>query len=199
MKKCVIYLLFLLIGSCHLQAAPMQNPSTPNPFPSLPNEGQDSIQVVVFSDIVVYPPHQFTNSKGEQQYLKLIRDVKKTLPYAKFIYQALIETYEYMETLPDEKSKETHIKLIEKELFAEYKPIMRKMTLSQGKLLIKLIDRECNQTSYDLLKAFLGPFRAGFWNLFAGMFGANLKTNYNPMGKDAMIEQVVLLIECGAL
>ena len=88
---------------------------------------------------------------------------------------------------------------MEKELFNEYKPELKKMSLSQGKLLIRLVDRECNQTSYELAKAFLGGFRAGFWNIFAGMFGASLKSEYDPQGKDAMTERVVLLVECGAI
>ena len=128
-----------------------------------------------------------------------MRDVKRTLPYAKLIYETLIETYEYIETLPDEKTKKAHLKRMEKELFNEYKPELKKMSLSQGKLLIRLVDRECNQTSYELAKAFLGGFRAGFWNIFAGMFGASLKSEYDPQGKDAMTERVVLLVECGAI
>ncbi len=162
-------------------------------------ESGDSMKVVVLPDVVVFPPFEFRNEKEEAQYRKLVRDVKKTLPYAKLIYSTLIETYEYIETLPDEKSRERHLKRMEKELFAQYKPILKKMTLSQGKLLIKLIDRECNQTSYDLVKAFLGPFRAGFWNIFAGMFGASLKSDYDPLGKDAGTERVVLLVETGVI
>ena len=111
----------------------------------------------------------------------------------------MIETYEYIETLPTEKEQQEHLKRMEKELFAQYKPELKKMTLSQGKLLIKLIDRECNQSSYHLVKAFLGSFRAGFWNLFAGMFGASLKTEYDPKGKDALTERIVVLVESGAL
>ena len=76
---------------------------------------------------------------------------------------------------------------------------MKKLTFAQGKLLIKLIDRECNQSSYHLVKAFLGSFRAGFWNLFAGMFGASLKTEYDPQGKDAEIERIVVQVENGML
>jgi len=73
------------------------------------------------------------------------------------------------------------------------------MSLSQGKLLIKLIDRECNQSSYDLLKAFLGSFRAGFWNLFANLFGASLKTQWEPEGRDADTERIIVLVEQGLL
>jgi hypothetical protein len=168
-------------------------------IPSFSVAGEDTLKTLVLQDIYIYPPHTFKDSGDEEKYKKLIRDVKKTLPYAKLIYATLIETYEYMMTLPDDKTREAHIKKMEKELFAEYKPVLKKMSLSQGKLLIKLIDRECNQSSYNLLKAFLGPFRAGFWNFFAGMFGASLKSDWDPNGKDAAAERVVELVEMGVL
>ena len=159
----------------------------------------DSLTVVTLNDIYVYPPPVFKNSSEEEQYKKLIRDVKRTLPYAKIIYSTLIETYEYIMTLPTEKEREAHLKRMEKDLYAEYMPVLKKMSLSQGKLLIKLVDRECNQSSYDIVKAFLGPLRAGFWNFFAGIFGASLKTNWDPTGKDAAAERVVELVEMGVL
>ena len=162
-------------------------------------DGKDTIPFVRLPHVYVFPELKFRNEKERQNYNKLVRDVKRTLPYAKLIYETLIETYEYIETLPDEKTKKAHLKRMEKELFNEYKPELKKMTLSQGKLLIRLVDRECNQTSYELAKAFLGGFRAGFWNIFAGMFGASLKSEYDPQGKDAMTERVVLLVECGAI
>jgi hypothetical protein len=161
-------------------------------------EGNDTLNVLVLNDIYVYSPRTTSGSANDAKYQKLIRDVKRTLPYAKLVYNTLIETYEYMMTLP-EKDRPEHMKRIEKDLYAEYKPILKKMSFSQGKLLIKLIDRECNQTSYDLLKAFLGPVRAGFWNFFAGMFGASLKSDWDPDGKDAATERVVELIEMGLL
>ena len=162
-------------------------------------DNSDTLQVITLNDIYVYPPPAFKNKAEEDQYRKLIRDVKKTLPYSKLIYATLIETYEYIMTLPTEKEREEHLKRMEKELFEEYKPVLKKMTLSQGKLLIKLIDRECNQSSYDVLKAFLGPLRAGFWNFFAGVFSASLKTTWDPTGKDAAAERIVELVELGVL
>jgi hypothetical protein len=166
--------------------------------PFLLEEG-DTLKTLVLKDIYVYPPQTFKNQGEDEKYKKLIRDVKKTLPYAKLIYSTLIETYEYMMTLPNEKAREDHLKRMEKELFNEYKPVLKKMTLSQGKLLLKLIDRECNQTSYDLVKAFLGPFKAGFWNFFASLFGASLKSDWDPDGKDAAAERVAQLVEMGLL
>lgn len=162
-------------------------------------EGNDTIAVVNLREVYVYPQMRFKNKRQEAKYTKLVRDVKRTLPYAKMVYETLIETYEYMETLPDDKARQAHLKRMEKELLAQYKPELKKLSFSQGKLLIKLIDRECNQSSYNLLKAYLGSFRAGFWNFFAGMFGASLKTEYDPKGKDAMTERVVILVENGQI
>jgi hypothetical protein len=159
----------------------------------------DTIAMVYLQEVIVYPELRFKNKRAKQNYDKLVRDVKRTLPYAKMVYYTLIETYEYMETLPNDKARENHLKRMEKELFQEYKPELKKFTLTQGKLLIKLIDRECNQSSYRILKAYLGSFRAGFWNIFAGMFGASLKSEYDPKGKDALTERVVVMVERGLI
>jgi hypothetical protein len=159
----------------------------------------DTIALIQLREVFVYPELRFKNKREKQNYDKLVRDVKRTLPYAKMVYYTLIETYEYMETLPNDKAREKHLKRMEKELFQEYKPELRKFTLSQGKLLIKLIDRECNQSSYNILRAYLGSFRAGFWNIFAGVFGASLKSEYDPRGKDAQTERVVLMVERGLI
>lgn len=162
-------------------------------------DGKDTVPVVNLQEVFIFPQMRFKNNREQQKYNKLVRDVKRTLPYAKMVYETLIETYEYMETLPDDKARQEHLKRMEKDLFKEYKPELKKLTFSQGKLLIKLIDRECNQSSYNLLKAYLGGFRAGFWNLFAGMFGASLKSEYDPKGKDAITERVVIMVERGLI
>jgi len=168
-------------------------------IPDFAKSNNDSLKVMMLGDIYVYPPQAFKNPADEERYWRLIRDVKRTLPYAKIIYTALIETYEYIMTLPTEKEREAHLKRMEKDLYNEYMPELKKMTLSQGKMLIKLVDRECNQSSYNLVKAFLGPIRAGFWNFFAGIFGASLKTTWDPKGKDADAERIVELVEMGLL
>ena len=159
----------------------------------------DTVKTMVLRDVYIYPAQTFATTRHEEQYQKLIRDVKKPLPLAQMVYATLIETYEYMQTLPNDKAREAHLKQMEKDLFAEYKPVLMRMTLTQGKLLIKLIDRECNQSSYNIIKAFLGPFRAGFWNMFAGIFGASLKSEWDPAGKDAAAERIVEMVEMGLL
>lgn len=159
----------------------------------------DTIPHITLRLIYVYPELKFKNKRQERYYYKLVRDVKKTLPLAKEVRNAVIETYEYLETLPDEEAKQKHIKAVEKGLKKQYTPRMKKLTFSQGKLLIKLVDRECNQSSFQLVRAFMGPFKAGFYQTFAALFGASLKKEYHPDDEDKMIERVATLVENGQL
>ena len=159
----------------------------------------DSIQYMEMNNVYVYPQLTFKNKKQAQSYMRLVTNVKKVLPIAKEARQMLIETTELLDMLPDEKSKEEHIKRVEDDIFRTYKPKMKKLTYSQGKLLIKLIDRECHSSSYDMIKAFMGPIRAGFWQVFAWGFGASLKKEYDPEGVDRLTERVVLMVEAGQI
>lgn len=164
------------------------------------DEGENTLMLVL-SDVVVYPPMKFKNKKEEEFYWKTVRDVKKTLPYAKLICETLIETYEYIETFPTQKEREDHLKKMEGGVFKQYKPALKKFTKSQAQMLVKLINRETNQSSYNILKAFLGSFRAGFWQTFGRLFGVNLKTSYRPDKdrKDAIVERVASMVERGQL
>lgn len=160
----------------------------------------DTVKVYQMRPITVFPPmKKFTSKKAEKHYWRTVRDVKKTLPYAKLIYDILVETYKYMETLPDEESRHRHLVRMEDELFKQYKPVLKKFTFSQGKMLIKLVNRECNQSSYELIRAFLGSFRAGFWQTFGQIFGVTLKSEWDPEGEDKEIERVCVLVEQGLL
>ena len=135
----------------------------------------DSITVIVMPELPVYPPLKFKNRREAMRYNRLVYNVKKTLPIAKLVNQTIAETYEYIEKLPTKKEKDAHIRAVEKGIKKQYTPQMKKLTYSQGKLLIKLVDRECNQSSYEIVKAFFGPFKAGFYQAFAAIFGASLK------------------------
>ena len=161
----------------------------------------DTLAMIVFNPITIYPAERFRTKAEEKFYWKTVRDVKKTLPYAKLISSTLLETYEYIDTYQTQKQKQAYLKRFEKEMFEQYKPQMKKMTKSQGKMLIKLINRETNQSSYSILKAFLGTFRAGFWQTFSKFFGASLKAGYHPNKdkQDAMIERICVRVEQGTL
>ena len=159
----------------------------------------DSIQYMEMSNVYVYPGLEFKNKRQQESYMRLVKNVKAVLPLAKDARYLLIETAEFLETLPNKKAKEEHMKRVEKSIYKEYKPKMKKLTYSQGKLLIKLIHRECNSSSYEAIQAFMGPVRAGFWQVFAWTFGASLKKTYDPEGTDRLTERVVLMVEAGQI
>ena len=159
----------------------------------------DSIEVFILPEIPVYPPLKFKNQKEIKRYNRLVYNVKKTLPIAKRANMLILETYEILETLPDKKSKEEHIKAVEKSIKKDYTPQVKKLTLSQGKLLIKLINRECNQSAYRIINAFFGPLKSGFYQTIATVCGASLKKEYDPEEDDKMVERVVRMVESGQI
>ena len=162
-------------------------------------EGGDSIQYMEMNNVYVFPPVEFNSKRQAQAYMRLVKNVKTVLPIAKEANMIMMETAEYLETLPNKAAKEEHMKRVEKSIMQEYKPRMKKLTYSQGKLLIKLIYRESHSSGYELIQAFLGPVRAGFYQAFAWAFGASLKKEYDAEGIDRLTERVVLLVEAGQL
>ena len=144
------------------------------------DEDGDTVMVVFLRELTVYPPMKFKNKKQEEFFWRTVRDVKLTLPYAKLIAETLVETYEYIETFETQKEREDYLKSMESALFEQYKPILKRFSRRQAKVLIKLIQRETHQSSYDIVKAFLGSFRATFWQGFGKLFGVSLKSSFNP-------------------
>ncbi|MCC8118427.1 MAG: DUF4294 domain-containing protein [Bacteroidales bacterium] len=165
------------------------------------DENGDSMYVLYLQDIYIYPKLKFKNEKQKQEYDRLTRNVKITLPYAKLIAETLVETYEYIETLPTKKEREQYLSRMEKEIFNQYKPTLKKFSKTQAKVLIKLIQRETHQSSYDIIRAFLGSLRATFWQGFGKLFGVSLKADYNPEKnhEDALIERIASQVELGIL
>lgn len=163
------------------------------------DDNGDSIQYVEMNSVYVYPQPVFKNAKQRAAYNRLVANVKKVLPIAKEVNRIIIETYEYLQTLPDKRARDEHMKLVEKSIRKEYTPRMKKLSYQQGKLLIKLVYRECNSSSYQLIQAFLGPIRAGFYQAFAALFGASLTKKYEPEGIDRLTERVVLMVESGQI
>lgn len=159
----------------------------------------DSIQYVQVNNVYVYPQPTFKNDKQRQAYNRLVANVKKVLPIAKEVNHIIIETYDFLQTLPNKKAKDEHLKRVERGIRAEYTPRMKKLTYSQGKLLIKLVYRECDSSSYQLVQAFLGPIRAGFYQAFAALFGASLMKKYDPNGVDRYTERIVRQVEAGQI
>lgn len=162
-------------------------------------EGGDSIPYMEMNNVYVFPPVTFSSKKQQGAYMRLVKNVKTVLPIAKEARLIMMETAEYLETLPNDKARDEHMNRVEQSIMQQYKPRMKKLTYSQGKLLIKLIYRESNSSGYELIQAFLGPVKAGFYQAFAWAFGASLKKEYDPEGVDRLTERVVLMVEAGQL
>ena len=147
----------------------------------------------------ILPIRKYARKPDMRRYQRLIRQVKKCYPLAK---QARIEM-EKMErqllVVKDKKEQEKLAKELQKQLIKQYTPVILKMTISEGKVLLKLIDRETEYTAFQIIKDFRGGFVAGFWQMFAKMFGNNLKLEYEPETRDRVLEQIVTYYEMGWL
>lgn len=217
MKSCVFRLIFTLFcvsvtfcAKAQNTDVPSQNPEDREPDMSRPTFepmikvgkvllGKDSVQYMELNNVYVYPPVTFQDVKQRQAFNRLVYNVKKVLPIAKEIKAIIVETYDYLQTLPDKKAKDRHMSVVEKSIKQIYTPRMKKLTYSQGKLLIKLVYRECNSSAFGAIQAFLGPVKAGFYQAFAWTFGASLKKEYDPEGVDRLTERVVQMVESGQL
>lgn len=153
-----------------------------------------TLQVV---DIVAFLPE--TATEDARKYLKLRRDVLKAYPYAKIASAELSYINETVATMKTEREKKKFIKEQEKVMKAQFEKDLRNLTYTQGKILIKLINRETGNTSYELVKELRGSLQAFFWQSIARLFTANLKSQYDPQGEDKMIEKIVQSIERGEL
>lgn len=149
--------------------------------------------------VTINPVYVFTKPKDMRQYERLVRNVKKVYPYAQDArrYMEILETE--LVKLETQKERDQFTKQMEKELVKKYTPILENMTYSQGKILIKLIDRETSRTSYEIIQEFRGNFSATFWNMIAKVFKADLKQGYDKDGEDKLIEQIIILYEAGLL
>ena len=157
-------------------------------------EQGDSVQ-----NIAVLPVYVFRRPADLRKYQRMVIAVKKTYPIAKVARQRMAEMEEKLLTLPTRKAQKAYTKQVEQQIKEEYTPVLKKMTRSQGKVLLKLIARETEYSSYEIVREFRGGFTAGFWQGVAKIFGANLKTEYDREDEDRMLEQIVTLYEAGLL
>lgn len=150
-------------------------------------------------EITVFPPKEFKNPRQERRYGRFVNKVKKVYPYARIAGEMLDEYEPKYLALDNDKDRRRMMKDLEQQLLNEYKDDLKRMTISEGRILLKLIDRQTSHTSYALIKDFRGGVSATFWQGIARLFGSNLKSGYEPQGEDQMLEEVVRLIEVGYL
>jgi hypothetical protein len=159
----------------------------------------DTIPYWNLRPVYCFSRKRFRSERQERDYWRMVNDVRKTLPIAKEAKRMLVETYETVKDIPDKRVREQHMKQLEKEVFEQYKPRLKRLNYRQGRLLVRLIDRECNAPSYKLISAFMGKGTAFFWQGFGRMFGVNLKSEWDPDGKDRELENICIQIERGML
>ncbi len=159
----------------------------------------DTLPHVTLREVSIVPKWKFRNKREYRKYSRLVRNIKKTLPYARMAAKKLHEIDAHMQTLKTDKERKEYLKEAEKKLFADFEQPLRHLTVSQGFLLIRLIDRETGDTTYNLIKEYKSGFSAFFWQSVARLFGSNLKAGYDPEGDEKMIEHIIILLDNGML
>jgi hypothetical protein len=163
------------------------------------NRNGETLPEVEIKEVAVYAHPVFPTKRDFRKYERLVYNLKRVYPYAIVVRNRLAEVNAEMVNLKTDQERKEYIKRVEKDVFAKYEGDMREMTISQGRLLIKLIDRETLNTSYILIRDYRGKFAAAFWQGIARIFGTNLKEQYDPLGEDALIESIINEIEAGRL
>ncbi len=161
------------------------------------NQGDTIIKVNV-REVIIFPK-KFGSAREVADYQKLVRNVKKVYPYAKLASVTLKQMNDTLMSLKTDRQRKKFISQVDDRLQDKFGPELKKLSTTQGRILLKLIDRETGNTSYSLVKELKGSFSAFFWQGLARLFGHNLKARYDPKGEDKLIEQILVQIENGQL
>jgi hypothetical protein len=159
----------------------------------------DTIPNVLIPQIVVFPTRKFASKRDYRQYHRLVRNLKIVYPYAQIAKLKISEMDVHYRTLKTDRERKAYTKQVEQELRAEFEDQLVKLTITQGRLLIKLIDREVGRTSYEVIKDLRGGVSAVFWQTLARIFGSNLKTEFQTSGEDKLLNELIILYEHGLL
>ena len=160
-------------------------------------EGSDTLPIIELPEVSVYERKDFDYLYLKRRYRRMIRNIKKAYPYARIVSMELKELDDHLATLDSEKEQKAYINQAEKEIMDQFEKEVKKLTVTQGIILVKLIDRETGRTSYQVIKELKGGFTAFFWQGIARIFGNNLKTEYDPDNQDKIMEDIILGIEAG--
>jgi hypothetical protein len=159
----------------------------------------DTIYVASLMEAVIQPKKRVAAARDLRQYRRLIYNIKKVYPYAKIAGEKFALISAHLDSVKSGREQREYIKQMEADIIKQYEAELKNLTVTQGRILIKLIDRETSKTSYEVVKDLRGSFQAAFWQAIARIFGSNLKTEYEPEGEDKMIEEIMVMIEKGYL
>ena len=192
LRRCLLILLLLGLGAAgglFAAARPLM----------LYVEGNDTFYLAQLHDVYCYPPLRFRNKRQERFYWRTVRDVKKTLPYSKMICEDMRRADSALALIPTARERRVWWRRFERQLFRKYEKDFRNMYASQGRMLMKLMDRQTSRTSYQLIEQYKGRAAANFWQFVAKLFRNDLKEEYDGTDKDRIVERVITLVEAGQL
>ncbi len=201
--KTPAFLLFALIlfSTSLFSQDTQQDPTVPVTQPGYKCRAEivngDTVPVVDLYDVYVYTEYVLKNKRQREQWTRIKYNVKKVYPYAILAAAKLKEYDRILEHMPDEKMKKAYLRVCEKDLKHEFEDELKELSINQGRVLMKLIDRETGKTTYEIVKEMRGGFQACMWQAVARIFGNNMKDDYDANFEDIMIERAVKIVESG--
>jgi len=159
----------------------------------------DTLPLIMLPEVVIIARVNFKNKAEALEWSRLVRNVKRVYPYAKLAGKKINQYNETLKPIKSRRERDRMVKKFQDELFSEFEGELKNLTITQGKILVKLIDRETGNPTYDVIQHYRGGFVAGFWQITGRIFGYNLKEPYDPNGKDKEIETIVKMIENGLI
>jgi hypothetical protein len=198
----ILFLLFISAkASGQNDTTKVRNDTLTDGFYRLQEVDRNGVKLpeIQIREVTIQARPQRARRSEYRQYEKLVSNIKKVYPYALIVRSKLTDVNEELKSIPNDRDRKKYLRDVEKEVFSQYQDDIENMTISQGRLLIKLIDRETQNTSYALIKDYRGKFSAVFWQGIARIFGTNLKDEYDPYGEDALIEAIINEIDAGKL
>jgi hypothetical protein len=206
-KTYSISVFYFLVSLFLLSSFPLlsQNRASANFF-TIPDIGYKCQAIVIEGDtfpfvnldaVDVVTDFVFKTRKQKEQWTRTKFNVKKVYPYA-ILAAAKLKEYDFvLQKIEDKQLRKAFIRVCEKDLRDEFEDELKGLSVSQGKVLMKLIDREANKTTYEIVKQMRGSFQAAMWQTLACLFGNSMKVEYDALAEDIMIERAVKLVENG--
>ncbi len=154
--------------------------------------------LILLPEVKVYS-NKRKAARAAKKYDKTVRNFKKVYPYVLEVSSIYRQIDDSLARMDSERQRRQYMNMREDQIMAHYKPIMSKFTLSQAKMFVKLLDRECGSTAYEVIKTLKGGFFAGTCQLFACMFGNDLKKSYDSDISDKALEILVIQYRQGRL
>lgn len=200
-KTPALFLFIFSLFSLSLSAQDVPDPTIPTTQPGYKCRAEivngDTVPVIDLYDVYVYTEFVFKNNRQREQWTRIKYNVKKVYPYAILAAAKLKEYDRILEHMPDEKMKKAYLRVCEKDLKHEFEDELKDLSINQGRVLMKLIDRETGKTTYEIVKEMRGGFEACMWQAVARIFGNNMKDDYDANVEDIMIERAIKIVESG--